>query len=92
MSLIPLAALGRRYGVSVRGMESIIHLACIAHQIDYWQYGRTLEKLGIEHLSATELLHYVKNELNNKKQPSEVALGHRDARLEAPGLQIASGS
>lgn len=59
MSLVPMAALGRRYGVSVRAMDSIIRLACIVHQTDYWRIGRTLDKLGIEQLSVGELKHYV---------------------------------
>lgn len=59
MSLVPIASLGNRYGVSVRGMESIIRLACIAHRTDYWRRGRTLTRLGIEHLSVTELSRFV---------------------------------
>jgi len=59
MSLVPIASLGNHYGVSVRGMESIIRLACIAHQTDYWRRGRTLERLGIKHLSISELTRYV---------------------------------
>ena len=47
MSLVPIAALGQRYGVSVRGMDAIIRLACIVHATDYWRRGRTLDKLGI---------------------------------------------
>jgi opine dehydrogenase len=59
MSLVPIAALGQRYGVSVRGMDSIIRLACIVHQTDYWRRGRTLDRLGIEQQSVAELAHYV---------------------------------
>jgi opine dehydrogenase len=59
MSLVPIASLGNRYGVSVRGMESFIRLACIAHQTDYWHHGRTLEKLGVNHLSVSELTGFV---------------------------------
>lgn len=59
MSLVPMASLGKRYGVSVRGMESLIRLACIAHRTDYWQRGRTLKRLGLEHLSVSELTRYV---------------------------------
>jgi opine dehydrogenase len=59
MSLVPIAALGERYGVSVRGMESIIRLACIIHRTDYWRRGRTLEKLGIHDWSVSELTRYV---------------------------------
>jgi opine dehydrogenase len=56
---VPIAALGQRYGVSVRGMDSIIRLACIVHQTDYWRRGRTLDRLGIEQQSVAELAHYV---------------------------------
>jgi len=59
MSLVPIAALGRRYGVSTRGIDALIRLACILHQTDYWRRGRTLDKLGIEELSVTELTRYV---------------------------------
>jgi len=59
MSLVPIAALGARYGVSVRGMESIIRLACIVHRTDYWRRGRTPENLGIVDWSVSELTHYV---------------------------------
>lgn len=59
MSLVPLASLGRRFGVSVRGMDSMIRLACIIHQTDYWRRGRVTEKLGIDDYSSIELLNYV---------------------------------
>lgn len=59
MSLVPIAALGERYGVSVNGINSIIRLACIIHQTDYWRRGRTLDKLGIQNLSVSELTHFV---------------------------------
>jgi opine dehydrogenase len=59
MSLVPIAALGQRYGVQVRGMDSIIRLACVIHRTDYWRRGRTLDKLGIERLSVDEVMRYV---------------------------------
>jgi len=59
MSLVPIAVLGQRYGVSVRAMDAIIRLACIIHQTDYWRRGRTLDKLGIEQLSVGEITRYV---------------------------------
>lgn len=59
MSLVPIASLAQRYGVSVRGMESVIRLACIIHRTDYWRRGRTLRKLGLDRLSVTELTTYV---------------------------------
>lgn len=59
MSLVPIAALGQRYGVVVRAMDSIIQLACIIHRTDYWRRGRTLDKLGITQLSVNEITRYV---------------------------------
>lgn len=59
MSLVPIASLGQHYGVSVRGMDSIIRLACIVHRTDYWRRGRTVDRLGIGELSVSELTRYV---------------------------------
>jgi opine dehydrogenase len=69
MSLVPIASLGNRYGVSVRGMESLIRLACIAHHTDYWQRGRTVERLGIGHLSVSELTRYVTGQTRHITPP-----------------------
>ncbi len=60
MSLVPIASLGMRYGVSVRGMESIIRLGSIIHRTDYWRRGRTVERLGLEQWSVSELTRFVK--------------------------------
>jgi opine dehydrogenase len=68
MSLVPIAALGQRFGVSVRGMDSIIRLASIIHRTDYWRRGRTLEKLGIDSLSVTELTQYVNDGVRTWEQ------------------------
>jgi len=59
MSLVPIVALGRRYGVTVNVMDAIVRLACVIHRTDYWRRGRTLDKLGIEDLSVGELTRYV---------------------------------
>lgn len=61
MSLVPIAALGQRYGVSVQAIDSIIRLACTIHQTDYWRRGRTLDKLGIAQLSVSELMRLVQD-------------------------------
>jgi len=59
MSLVPIASVGNQFGISVRGMDGIIRLACIIHQTDYFRRGRTVEHLGIRGLSVTELTRYV---------------------------------
>jgi len=60
MSMVPMTSLGMRYGVSVRGMDSIIRLGNIMHRTDYWRRGRTVDRLGLEQWSVSELTHYVK--------------------------------
>ena len=59
MSLVPMASLGKRYGVSVLGMESIIRLGSIIHRTDFWRRGRTVERLGLEQWSVSELTRFV---------------------------------
>lgn len=59
MSMVPIVSFANRYGVSVRGMDSIIRLACIVHRTDYWRRGRTLKRLRINDLSVTELTLFV---------------------------------
>jgi len=59
MSMVPVASLGMRYGVSVRGMESIIRIGSIIHRTDYWRRGRTVERLGLEQWSVSELTRFV---------------------------------
>ena len=50
--------MGRRYSVSVRVVDSIVHPARTDHRTDYWWRGRTLNKLGIEQLGVDELARY----------------------------------
>jgi opine dehydrogenase len=59
MSLVPIASLGKRYGVSVQGMESMIRLGSIIHRTDYWRRGRTVERLGLEQWSVSEITRFV---------------------------------
>jgi opine dehydrogenase len=54
-SLVPIAELGRRFGVDVVGMEAMIQLACILHGTDYRHRGRTLKRMGLEGLSVPEI-------------------------------------
>jgi len=61
MSLVPMASLGKRYGVSVLGMESVIRLGSIIHRTDYWRRGRTVERLGLEQWSVSELTRFVQD-------------------------------
>ncbi len=58
-SMVPIAELGRRFGVDVWGMEAMIQLACVLHGTDYRYRGRTLARMGLEGLSLTEITNLV---------------------------------
>jgi opine dehydrogenase len=58
-SLVPMAALGQRFGVNVLAIDSMIRLACILHQTDYYHRGRTLARMGLVGLSASEITNLV---------------------------------
>lgn len=58
-SLVPMAALGRRFGVDVQGIETLINLACIMHGTDYRHRGRSLSRMGLDGLSIEEITRLV---------------------------------
>jgi opine dehydrogenase len=59
MSLVPIAELGRAFGVATPGIDTIVHLASIIHGINYRSRGRTLERLGLAGMTLDELRRYV---------------------------------
>jgi opine dehydrogenase len=61
-SLVPMAALGRRFGVDVRGIETLIDLACIMHGTDYRHRGRSLARMGLEGLSIEEITRMIETD------------------------------
>ena len=55
MSLVPLASLGEMLKVETPTIKAIIHLASIMRGIDFWEKGRTVDKLGIKGMSIKEI-------------------------------------
>ncbi len=47
-SLVPIASLGEQLDVPCPTIQSIIQLANLIHECDYWQTGRTAEKMGLK--------------------------------------------
>jgi opine dehydrogenase len=47
MSLIPIVSIGELVGSPCPTIRTIIHLANLMHGCDYWQTGRTAERLGL---------------------------------------------
>jgi opine dehydrogenase len=55
MSLVPIASMGDMLGVPCPTIKAIIHLANLLHDCDYWQSGRTVEKLGLAGLTLQQI-------------------------------------
>ena len=55
MSLVPIASIGDMVGSPCPAIRTIIHLANIMHDCDYWETGRTAEKLGLAGLELQEI-------------------------------------
>lgn len=54
MGLVPLSSLGSHLGIPTPAIDSIIHLACVTHGVDYWAQGRTMQNLGLSELDIPE--------------------------------------
>lgn len=57
--LVPLASLGEMAWVPTPTIRSLIHLASLAHGVDYFRRGRTLESLGLGGMDLDQLREYV---------------------------------
>jgi opine dehydrogenase len=55
MSLVPIASLGNMLGIAVDAIETIIKLACLMLKRDFWEEGRTMERLGLAGRSVQEI-------------------------------------
>jgi len=55
MSLVPIASLGDMLDVETPTIKAIIHLACLLLDCDFWQEGRTAERLGLAGLSLKQI-------------------------------------
>ncbi len=58
-SLVPIASLGEYLGVKVPTMKSIIQLANVLHNRNYWAEGRTINKLGLDGMTVRQIRRFV---------------------------------
>ncbi len=54
-SLVPMASIGRMFNIPTPTINSIIEIASIINNTDYWSIGRTVEKLQIDKMSLRDL-------------------------------------
>lgn len=65
MSLVPIASLGKLCGVSTPVIDSIIMLSSILHNIDYWEYGRTADRMGLTGMTIKEIRSFITEGIKN---------------------------
>lgn len=59
-SLVPIADMGRHLCINTPTINSIIQLASIIHNTDYFKYGRKIADMGLDRLSTVdEIINYV---------------------------------
>lgn len=51
-SLVPISTIGKKLGIPTPNADSIINLACMSNDIDYWEQGRNADKIGFEETQA----------------------------------------
>ncbi|MDY7076274.1 MAG: NAD/NADP octopine/nopaline dehydrogenase family protein [Chloroflexota bacterium] len=59
-SLVPLASLGKQFGVDTWAIEAMVRLACVIHSTNYYERGRTVEGMGLKGLRVGEVMRYVR--------------------------------
>lgn len=57
--LIPFISLGKLAGVPTPTCQAVVELACAALSHNFWQEGRTVEKLGLTNMTKKELHDYL---------------------------------
>jgi opine dehydrogenase len=58
-SLIPLYSLGKALNVPTPTIKTVIDLACQICEVNFWSIGRTLRNVGLEGLTAKEMIKFV---------------------------------
>jgi opine dehydrogenase len=59
--LVPMASLAKQLGTNNKALCTIIDLASLLNDTDYWETGSKLEDLGLEGMSSEEIMNYVVN-------------------------------
>ncbi|MGI6328752.1 MAG: NAD/NADP octopine/nopaline dehydrogenase family protein [Dethiobacteria bacterium] len=57
--LVPMSELGKKLGVKTPVIDALINIGCIVCKSNYWETGRTLQKLGIDAMEKDELLKFI---------------------------------
>jgi opine dehydrogenase len=66
-SLVPLASLGAALSVSTPAIRSVIDLACVMTDVDWWSSGRTVASLGLDGMDADEMREFVAHDSHRSR-------------------------
>ena len=58
---MPLASLGAQFGVDSWAADAMIWLACVVHGTNYFEWGRTVEDMGLKGLRVSEVKRYIQD-------------------------------
>jgi len=61
VGMILIASLGRKFRVPTPTFDATIHLCGLMNETDYWNKGRTLERLGLETMTPDQLKNYLRD-------------------------------
>jgi opine dehydrogenase len=59
--LVPMSSLAKVAGIKTPTFDSIVTLAGVANQVDYWTEGITLDKLGIHAMSVNQIIEFAEH-------------------------------
>lgn len=59
IGMVLLSSLGEMLNVPTPTARALIHISSVIHDKDYWQGGRTMEKLGLAGMTVEELQRYL---------------------------------
>jgi len=59
MSLVPIASIGHQLGILTPNIDSIIKIGSTMLNMDFWESGRTVDKLGLNGLNSDEIINLV---------------------------------
>jgi opine dehydrogenase len=66
-SLIPLASLGESLAVPTPATRTLVDLACVMTDVDWWSAGRTVATLGLEGMTADEIRAFVAHDSHRSR-------------------------
>ena len=72
-SLVPMSSIAKEFNIKTPAIDSIIEIARLITGIDFYEQGRTIEKLGLKGLTVPEIHDFAKNGIIKRENEEVVA-------------------